>query len=341
MRIWFDISNSPQVLLFKDMLIDLKQQGHDVIITSRPLANTIALLDEAQISHTTIGKHYGKNTLKKVFGYPIRVYDLWRFLNHKKIDLSISQSSFHAPMVARLLGIPSIYTNDNEHAIGNLPAFIFATSILLPEDFTINNYFLKTLIKRKTIYYPGIKEGIYLFRKTSFRQKSISTKAQSAFNIYIRPEPSTAQYYKGKQNFLDDIIQTLKSEYAITILPRNEEQRLHYSAESFAGVTIPSSILSFDDIVKDCSLFIGAGGSMTREMALMGIPTISVYQDILLSVDQQLLKQQLMFYKLNVTAEEVRQLMYDGIQQNTSFMEKGRLAYDLFITTINNYNYSL
>lgn len=341
MRIWFDISNSPQVLLFKDMLIDLKNQGHDVIITSRPLGNTIELLDESKIEHTTIGKHYGKNTLKKVWGYPIRVFNLWSFLRNKKIDLSISQSSFHAPMVARLLGIPSIYTNDNEHAIGNLPAFIFASSVLLPEDFTINNIFLKKLINRKTIHYPGIKEGIYLFRKSIFNHQLVNTNSKTSFKIYIRPEPSTAQYYKGKQNFLDHIIQTLKSEYSITILPRNEEQRLHYEAESFSGVIIPSSILSFDDIVKDCSLFIGAGGSMTREMALMGIPTISVYQDKLLSVDQQLLKQQLMFYKPNLKAEEVRQIMNNRNQENTSLMEKGRLAYDLFTTTINNYNYSL
>jgi hypothetical protein len=39
--------------------------------------------------------------------------------------------------VAKLLGIPSIYTNDNEHAMGNKPAFIFASSILIPENLAI------------------------------------------------------------------------------------------------------------------------------------------------------------------------------------------------------------
>lgn len=341
MRIWFDISNSPQVLLFKDMLLDLKNQGHDLIITSRPLANTIELLDEAGISHTPIGKHYGKKTLKKLFGYPIRVYALWKYLYSKKIDLSISQSSFHSPLVARLLGVPSIYTNDNEHAIGNLPAFIFASSILLPEDFIIRNYFLKKLIKHKIIYYPGIKEGIYLFRKAVLHQNGNEKKVEKKDKIYIRPEPSTAQYYTGKENFLDNIIYTLKSEYSITILPRNEEQRSHYASEKFVGVIIPQSILSFDDIVKECSLFIGAGGSMTREMALMGIPTISVYQDKLLSVDEQLIKQGLMFYKPDLKTEDVKQVMNKNKQANTSFMENGRLAYNAFIKTINKYNYSL
>lgn len=341
MRIWFDISNSPQVLLFKDMLLDLQNQGHELIITSRPLANTIELLDEAGITHTPIGKHYGKKTYKKLMGYPIRVYDLWKYLYRQEIDLSISQSSFHTPLVARLLGVPSIYTNDNEHAIGNLPAFIFASSVLLPEDFTISNYLLKRLLKRKAIFYPGIKEGIYLFRKAGLLQGTSIKSKEATDKIYIRPEPSTAQYYSGKENFLDNIIQTLKSEYSITILPRNEEQRSHYSSERFSGVTIPQSILSFDDIVKDCSLFIGAGGSMTREMALMGIPTISVYQDKLLSVDEQLIKQRLMFYKPDLTTEDVKQLMKKTNKANTSFMENGQLAYNLFIKTINKYNYSI
>jgi predicted glycosyltransferase len=341
MKIWFDISNSPQVLLFKDMLIDLKSQGHDLLITSRPLANTVALLDEASISHTIIGKHYGRKTFKKLLGYPIRVYHLWIYLRNKQIDLSISQSSFHAPLVARLLGVPSIYTNDNEHAIGNLPAFIFASSVLLPDKFSINNSILKSILNRKTIYYPGVKEGIYLFRKAGYRQYANRLSSRPPFNIYIRPEPSTAQYYKGKQNFLDDLIKSLKSEFSITILPRNEEQKTYYTSATFNGVYIPPSILSFDEIVKDCSLFIGAGGSMTREMALMGIPTISVYQDKLLSVDMELIKQGQMVYKPDLKVEDVRELALNKNQHNTSFLENGRLAYDLFMKTINNYNYSL
>ena len=50
MRIWFDISNSPHVLMFKDLINDLKLQGHDVVITSRPLANTIELLNQNNIN---------------------------------------------------------------------------------------------------------------------------------------------------------------------------------------------------------------------------------------------------------------------------------------------------
>ena len=47
----------------------------------------------------------------------------------------------------------------------------------------------------------------------------------------------------------------------------------------------------------NCDLFIGAGGTMTREAAVLGIPTISVYQDTLLDVDNYLIQKGHMIHK--------------------------------------------
>lgn len=336
MKIWFDISNSPQVHLFKDMLEELRLQGHEVIVTSRPLANTIELLDSENIPHTVVGKHYGKNLPSKIFGYPIRVYRLWKYLRDKQIDLSVSQSSFHAPVVAKLLGIKSIYTNDNEHAVGNVPAFLFATTILLPQNFKIENQLLSRLVSKKVIHYPGVKEGIYLWRKSFTREISNLDKRNTSINVYIRPEPSTAQYYKGGENFLDEFILQSKQQYKITVLPRNKAQREHYASSQFNGISIPKTILSFDEIVKDCSVFIGAGGSMTREMALVGIPTLSVYQDKLLSVDNSLINEKLLVYNPRFTFKDIHDLMLGNQHQTNMYMNYGKKAYELFLSTINN-----
>ncbi len=43
-------------------------------------------------------------------------------------------------------------------------------------------------------------------------------------------------------------------------------------------------------IAKDCTLFIGAGGSMTRERAILGIPYNFCLPDELLEVDKFLLE---------------------------------------------------
>ncbi len=332
MRIWFDLSNSPHINMFHDLIRDLESDGHEVIITSRPLANTVQLLDQRGLKHTIIGEHYGKNFYKKMFGYPIRVMQLRNFLKYKKIDLAISQSSFHSPLTAWLLGVPSIYTNDNEHAMGNKPSFIFASRILIPENLAVNKVATWGVSAQKVLQYPGVKEGIYLWSKGEQIQKERNNTTDKTIRIYIRPEPQTAQYYKGKENFLDDTIIELKDRYNITVLPRDKNQSEHYSQLKFKGVHVPEKPIGFDEIAAKCTVFIGAGGSMTRELAILGIPTISVYQDELLDVDGYLLQQGLMLHEPSLTAAKLEKFInsLENKPPSLELMDKGKQAYELF-----------
>ncbi len=332
MRIWFDLSNSPHVNLFYDLIRELETAGHTIIITSRPLANTIALLEQKGLEYTVVGDHYGKSFIKKVVGYPVRVMQLYRFLKKLSPDLAISQSSFHSPLVAKMLGIPSIYTNDNEHALGNLPAFYFATRILIPENLRLEKIARNGVSANKVIQYPGLKEGIFLWSKGRSIQEHRDLHIQDEIKIYIRPEPQTAQYYNGKTNFLDAIIGNLQNKYSITVLPRDAAQSAHYKAPYFSSVIVPDLPLTFDYVAGDCTLFIGAGGSMTRELAILGVPTISVYQDELLDVDRFLIDKGLMHHKPELTPdlveEFINQLQHKPPEQE--LIDKGKQAYNLF-----------
>lgn len=335
MKIWFDLSNAPHINLFKDLLKDLESEGHEVIVTCRPLSNTVSLLNLYQIKYTVIGKHYGKNIFKKMFGYPVRVQQLMKFIKPFKVDIAISQSSFHSPVTARLLGTPSIYMNDNEHAMGNIPSFICASRILIPEFLSIQKVKKQGASNKKIISYPGVKEGIYLWQKYLLNSKS-NQHQLSPKKIYIRPEPRTAQYYKGGENFLDEVISDLKDSYSITMLTRDKEQLDYYHSEKFAGIDVPDKPVSFDEIASDCLLFIGAGGTMTREMAVIGIPTISVYQDELLDVDQYLIKEGLMKHLPNPKTEIVLEYLKQNNAKtpNTNLLLKGKQSYFLIKSLI-------
>lgn len=336
MKIWFDLSNSPHINMFHDLIRELESDGHEIIITSRPLANTVQLLDQRGLKHTVIGEHYGKNIYKKIFGYPIRVLQLRKFLAPLKPDLAISQSSFHSPIVAKLLGIPSIYTNDNEHAMGNKPAFIFASKILIPENLAIEKIAKLGVNAKKITQYPGVKEGIYLWSKGERIQQKRKANTDHTINIFIRPEPQTAQYYKGKENFLDEMLLSLQHKYKICVLTRDNQQYIHYKQNKFDKLNVPDKPIDFETIATECTIFIGAGGSMTRELAILGIPTISVYQDKLLDVDGYLLEKKLMHHEPNLTEEKVDSFLNELNHQSPSLelMEKGKKAFQLFKTEI-------
>lgn len=331
MTIWIDFINSPQVSFFDPLINDLMEDGHKMILTCRGSGNTIDLIRQRNWPHEIIGKNVKKSTAKKLLAFPGRIYALHSFLKNKKIDIAIAQSSFYLPLTAKLLGVPSIYTNDNEHALGNIPAFLFATKIFIPENFSISMAVKKGAKRSKVIHYPGIKEGIYLWPKGTDIQDKRKKNSAAINKIYVRPEPYTAQYYSGKINFLDKLLIDLKETYPVIVLTRGATQLAHYQQKQFEGITVPANTIPFNEVAENCLLFIGAGGSMTREMALIGVPTISVYQDNLLEVDKLLINENLMTHIINLGYDKVKEIINLNKSQmiNITLITKGKEAYQL------------
>ena len=70
---------------------------------------------------------------------------------------------------------------------------------------------------------------------------------------------------------------------------------------------------------------------MTREAAVLGIPTISVYQGKLLDVDKYLIKTGFMIHQKKVTAEHVLSYLArsEKRQPNMILLQKGKDAYHM------------
>ncbi|MEH2516365.1 putative glycosyltransferase [Bradyrhizobium sp. AZCC 1610] len=330
MNIWFDLHNSPHINMFRKLIGEL-QGEHEVVITARPLANTIDLLELHQLNYEVVGKHYGANIARKILGYPVRVRDLYRFLKDHSIDLAVSQSSFHSPVVARLLGARSIYLNDNEHALGNVPAFLFADVIMLPEFLDPRNIRWQGARAAKVRHFPGIKEGMYLwyFADQFTSRRTDRTARDQRRTVYVRPEPWIAQYYKSEINFLDSLLLGLRDHVALTVLPRGRAQGIHYRDEKFKGIRVIDTALDLAEIAPDCDLFIGAGGTMTREMAVLGIPTVSIYRSELLDVDRYLLRSGCMQHRPDLDAETALRILDNAAERgpNLELLHKGKVAY--------------
>lgn len=335
MKIWIDLTNSPHINFFAPF-IDLWGKGnYEVVITTRDLANTIDLIKRNNWDYKEIGGHAGKNIVKKIFFFPLRVYLLLRFLRSVKPDIGISHSSFYSPLVCKILGILSIYINDNEHAKGNYLAFRFSSVNLLPEALKKKAEEVGWIKKFNIKFYPGIKEGVYLSQAIGLSKQSTKIKADT---IFVRLEPWTAQYYSSKKFFLDKILLEIANDYKVIILPRGKEQMTYYQNKKFNKIIVQEKALTIEEIYHQCLLFIGAGGSMTREMAYLGIPTISVYQDKLLEVDKFLIEKghMLHFNSLdkNIIDERIKRNSY---LDNNLLKLKGNEAFLMIAKLVENF----
>jgi len=328
MKIWFDISNSPHINIFKGLMREL-EKSHELIITTRPLANTVELLELHGFPFEVIGRHYGASKAKKALGYPVRIWQLYRYLKGKRPDVAISHSSFHSPVVARLLGIPSLYMNDNEHTLGNVPSFLCATKVLVPEFMDMRAVRRQGAAAHKVIRYPGVKEGLYLWDL-----EIAPSQPRRKPRVYVRPEPWTALYYDGAVGFLDDLLLELREKVDVVLLPRTRDQAARYKA--FGRIEVLEKPMTLADIAPQCDLFIGAGGTMTREMAVLGVPTVSMYQAALLGVDRYLVDNGIMSHEPKLTAASALERLGAAQRRppNRDLLERGRTAWHMVKNTL-------
>ena len=334
MKIWIDFINTPQVTFFVPLIEDFKKNSHEVLLTCRDSGNTIDLLNQHKLTYRIIGKRVGKGMIQKFLFFPKRLIKLIFFIRKQTPDIAASQSSFYQPVVARLMNIPSLYTNDNEHAKGNFFGFLFASKVILPAALKGEKFTLKFPLRSKLSFYPGVKEAIYL----SQLPELISVAGGVKKKIYFRPEPWSAQYYNGPVNFFDSVLLKLAGKYDILILPRDKNQAEHYSQEKFNSISVSQKPLTLFNIVSDCLLFIGAGGSMTREMAVLGIPVISIYQAELLNVDKYLVSRGLMTIKPDIDYVGIMSFLSSCSKNNksNSVLSEGRESYKIIKNLIYN-----
>ena len=339
MKIWIDFINTPQVSFFIPFIKEFKRKNHEVHLTCRDSGNTVALLEKNQLEFEVIGNRVGKGISEKLVLFPQRTLSLLRWAAKVEPDIAIGQSSFYMPIVARILGIPSLYTNDNEYAKGNVFGFLLASKVLLPKALKNKNFVDTWPLKGKVEFYDGIKEGVYLSQEPQHNDSFLIPNQKV---IYFRPEPNSAQYYHGPKYIFDDTLKSLSIEYPVVVLPRDLEQARHFQQLGVDRIQILSKPIELQQIMANCLLFIGAGGSMNREMAILGAKVLSIYQSDLLAVDKYLIASGRIILSPNITVEAIRKIIRDESRpsRDLALLREGERSYKMILDQINQLKYA-
>ena len=166
MRVWIDVSNSPQVPFFRPLIALLCGRGHDVDVTTREFAQTIELLSLHGIEHEVVGPGHGGAGAAGEGSLDGRSAPGAATLRTaREFDIALSHASHELPMVARSLGVPSSYAFDYEfarvqHGLGCRAA----TRVVVPEAIPQSRLDRLGARASKMRRYPGLKEEYYLAR---------------------------------------------------------------------------------------------------------------------------------------------------------------------------------
>jgi predicted glycosyltransferase len=292
-RVWLDVSNSPHVPLFAPIVRRLSSAGHTVLITARDNAQTVELARANWPTVEVIGNASPRGLTAKTGSLVGRVRALVAWAGASDVDVALSHNSYAQIVAAAIHRIPAVTAMDFEHQPANHLAFRFSTRILLPRALAASNEIRRQGAGRRARYYNGFKEEIALgdFEPDAEILNRIGVDAAPGTIVMVaRTPPSRALYHRfDNPLFLEALTQiSADSRSRSVVLCRFPEQRLELERLRLPNCTIPARAVDSRSLMSSADIVLGAGGTMTREAALLGVPTISVFAGRRAAVDERL-----------------------------------------------------
>jgi predicted glycosyltransferase len=282
MRIWLDMNNSPHPLLFRAIAERLRERGDEILVTARDTAQTRELTLSRWPEAEIIGAPTQASRWRKATLIAERVNALRHWAKNRELDMALSHNSYAQVLAARLLGIRAITAMDYEYQPANHVAFRAAHRVILPRVFSPRIARLQGASARKARYHQGLKEEIYLgdFEPNDNVLRELGIPERNGRTLVVaRTPPTGATYHRfGNPQFerLVDQVQA-REDCLCVVLPRSPEQGRAFSGNRSGGLVVPGAAVDSRSLLYGADLFLGAGGTMTREAALLGTPTVSVY----------------------------------------------------------------
>ena len=275
LKIWIDVL-TPKQLLFFEPIIQKLRKNHKVLCTSRKYREVSKLAKIHRINIEYVGAHGGKNKSKKLESSINRMKLLYPKIQKFMPELTISFCSPEASRIAFGLGIKHVAFCDSPHATAVMKLTIpLIHKILIPWVIPKKEFTKYGIEEKNIIQYKAIDASITIKNKITRTNQLPTLKNKK--NILIRVEEEQASYVTKKEKIIPIIYEVIKElrDENIIILTRYPNQKQTF--QKLFGSSSKIITMSYDgrDLLKNSDVFIGSGGTMTAEAALMGVPTIS------------------------------------------------------------------
>jgi predicted glycosyltransferase len=292
-KVWIDLSNSPHAPFFAPISDRLRSGGHEILVTARDNAQTVELARQSWDRVTVVGGRSLAGRLAKGRGMLERIGDLADWARRARPDVALSHNSYGQIVAARRLRIATVTAMDYEHQPANHLAFRLADKILLPAALQGAALRRQGATPRKVRFYDGLKEEVYLgdFEPSLRVLDEIGIRRREGDVLVVaRTPPTGALYHRAGNPLFGQILELVgRHPRAVCVtLCRHPEQRQELAELGLANLIVPERAVDARSLLYAADLVVGAGGTMTREAALLGVPTVSIFAGRTPAVDRWL-----------------------------------------------------
>jgi len=268
MRVLVDVGHPAQVLMFRHVIALLGREGHEVLVTSRAKDVTTQLLKALRIEHVCLGRRR-TGTLGMGGEYVARMVRMLKLAKRFKPDVMLAQTGVTISPVGAMLGVPRIVLEEAEHArVQRALGLPLATKILTCRGYEgehgrrevkLDGFWVETWLDRR------------YFRPDAEVLRRSGVDPDEPFIVLRTVSRSAMHDVREKGAGPEDIRRAIDELSAFGRVLVSSEEPLPNGLKAHAN---PVPVDHIQDLLARARLYIGDGGTMAAEAALLGRPTV-------------------------------------------------------------------
>jgi len=262
MRIWYDACTGKHVRYAVAVARKLKRRGHEVILTTRTHPDTTALAKTLGENFVVVGKYDPTSAYTRLLEGTRRQLEFCEMFKKTPPNLAVSHQSPDMCRVAFGLGIPVINTSDAPHAIAANKLTLALSKVLIISK-ALPLRFYKKYGPNRIIQFDGVDEVAWM---RGYKPTKLEYDRPL---IVVRQMETRASYTTGKGDVTKRLAQKLSKFGHVLFLSR-------YERHCKKNVTVPKEFVDSANLAAQADLVITVGGTLAREAALQGTPSIVI-----------------------------------------------------------------
>jgi len=262
MKIWYDACTGKHVRYGVAVAQRLRTSGHEVILTTRKHLDTLALSKLLGEKFKVVGEYSPISMYSRLKESLKRQLIFCEMFENEPPDYGVSHGSIDLCRVAFGLGVPTISTADAPHATAAnklalpLVDVLITSKAIPPREY--ENFGVK-----KIVQFDGVDEVAWV---KNCKPRPIKYEKPL---IVVRQMETMASYAKGKLDVTEQIAQKLVSIGSVMFIPR-------YDRQPRPALVVPQKFVDSVSLTATADLVISVGGTISREAALQGTPSIVI-----------------------------------------------------------------
>ena len=262
MKIWYDACTGKHVRYGTAIGKRLRKAGHEFVFTTREHPDTIPLAKVLGEKPLVVGKYNPETLFSRLEESAERVMQFSKLFKSNPPDIAIAHQSVELCRTAFGLGIPIILTADTPYAYAvNRLTIPFAHTVVASE--ALPRVFLKNYCPKNVVCFRGVDEVAWI---KEFKPPKIDGLKKPL--IVIRQLETKAAYAGGQKDNAEVMVEKLAALGNVHFIQR-------YNRES-KTTGIKEGFVDSASLVANADLVVSYGGTIAREAALQGVPSIAI-----------------------------------------------------------------